>query len=74
MNNLRNYYAAERRREESSKVSGSGTESLYISNWTFSQSLQFLRDNYTSRRIVSNITEEEDGEISQSTYKVSNPH
>ena len=44
LNKLRNYYGAERRKEEYSKVSGSGTDSVYTSSWRFYGSLHFLRN------------------------------
>ena len=67
---LRNYYGAERRKEEKSKVSGSGTDSLYVSSWRFYESLHFLKDNLTPRATVSNI----DGEYDEdAVYKISNP-
>ena len=42
-------------REEGSKVSRSGTDSLYISSWRFYASLHFLKDTLTPRATVSNI-------------------
>ena len=67
---LRNYYGAERRKEEKSKVSGSGTDSLYVSSWRFYESLHFLKDTLTPRATVSNI----DGEYDEdAVYKISNP-
>ena len=70
LSKLRNYYGAERRKEESSKVSGSGTDSVYNSSWRFFANLQFLKDTLTPRTTVSNIKEEieEDG-----VYQINNP-
>ena len=69
LSKLRNYYGAERRKEESSKVSGSGTDSVYTSSWRFYASLHFLKDNLTPRTTVNNIEEElEDG-----VYQINNP-
>ena len=68
LSKLRNYYGAERRKEESSKVSGSGTDSVYTSSWRFYASLHFLKDKLTPRTIVNNIEEElEDG-----VYQINN--
>ena len=41
--NFRNYYAAELRKSTASKTSGSGTDTVYTSNWKFFKSLNFLR-------------------------------
>ena len=46
IHSLRNYYFAERHKEEAaSKKSGSGRDDLYISKWLFFQPLSFLRNN-----------------------------
>lgn len=71
LNKLRNYYGAERRKEESSKVSGSGTNSVYTSSWRFYESLHFLRDNLIPRSTTSNIDENEDRE--DGAYTTNNP-
>ena len=70
---LRNYYGAEKRKEENSKVTGSGTDSLYISSWKFYSSLHFLRDSLTPRATVSNLDEESEPDTDTSIYLVSNP-
>ena len=67
---LRNYYGAEHRKEENSKVSGSGTDSLYVSSWRFYESLHFLKYTQTPRATVSNI----DGEYDEdAVYQIKNP-
>ena len=67
---LRNYYGAEHRKEENSKVSGSGTDSLYVSSWRFYESLHFLKYTQTPRATVSNI----DGEYDEdAVYQINNP-
>ena len=53
---LRNYYGAERRKEESSKVSGSGTDSIYTSSWRFYATLHFLKDILTPRSSTNFLT------------------
>ena len=69
LSKLRNYYGAERRKEDSSKVSGSGSDSVYTSSWRFYASPHFLKDNLTPRTTVNNIEEElEDG-----VYQINNP-
>ena len=46
IHSLRNYYSAERRKEEAaSKRSGFGRDDLYTSKWLFFQPLSFLRNN-----------------------------
>ena len=55
---LRNYYGAERHKEENSKVSGSETDSLYVSSWRFYESLHFLKDTLTPRATVNNTDRE----------------
>ena len=67
---LRNYYGAERRKEENSKVSGSGIDSLYVSSWWLYKSLHFLQDTLTPRATVSNIDREYDEDA---VYQISNP-
>ena len=50
IHSLRNYYSAERRKEEAaSKKSGSGRDDLYKSKWLFFQPLSFLRNNLILR-------------------------
>ena len=67
---MRNYYGAERRKEENSKVSGSGTDSFYVSSLRFYESFHFLKDTLTPRATVSNI----DGEYDEGTvYQINNP-
>ena len=68
---LRNYYGAERRKEENSKVVGSGTDSLYVSSRRFYESLiHYLNDTLTPRATVSNI----DGEYDEdAVYQINNP-
>ena len=66
---LRNYYGAERRKEESSKVSGKGTDSVYTSSWRFYESLHFLKDNLTPRPSTNNIDEG----IEYGVYQIDNP-
>ena len=56
MINLRNYYAAERRKNEASKKSGLATDSVYVSRWKFYNPLEFLQDNFISRRTASKLT------------------
>ena len=63
---LRNYYSAEHRKEENSKVSGSGTDSLYVSSWRFYESLHYLKVTLTPPETVSNIDGEYDeGDVYQ---------
>ena len=67
---LHNYYSAERRKEENSKVSASGTDSLYVSSWRFYESLHFLKDTLTPLATVRNI----DGEYDEdAVYQINNP-
>ena len=40
-------YMKEKRREETSKVSGAGTNQVYISNWKYFNELKFLNINST---------------------------
>ena len=69
LSKLRNYYGAERRKEENSKVSGSGTDSVYTSSWQFYASLHFFKDNLTPCTTVNNIEEELKDEV----YQINNP-
>ena len=57
---LRNYYDAQRGKEENFKVSGSGTDSLYVSSWRFYKSLHYLKVTLTPPETVSNIDGEYD--------------
>ena len=59
MNNLRNYYAAEKRKERK----GAANDVSYQSNWKFYDHLKFLEDNYRPRAtsVGDNVVEE--GEI-----------
>ena len=66
---LRNYYGAERRKEESAKVSGTGTDSLYISSWRFYENLHFLKDTLTPRPTVSNL---DGGDDEDNIYQINN--
>ena len=52
------------------KVSGSGTDSLYVSSWRFYESFNFLKDTLTPRATVSNINGEYDEDA---VYQISNP-
>lgn len=70
---LRNYYGAERRKEESSKVSGSSTDSLYTSSWRFYTNLHFLKDNLTPRPTTNNIETSIEEETEDGVYQISNP-
>ncbi len=72
INNLRNYYAAERRKTESSQRSGAGTDNLYKSSRKFFAQLQFLQDGFTPRQTVSNLDDRTDAE-EPFTYYVTNP-
>jgi len=59
MNNLRNYYAAEKRKERKGAIN----DISYQSNWKFYSHLKFLEDNYRPR---ANLVEDhvvEEGEI-----------
>ena len=50
IHSLRNYYSAERRKEEAAtKKSDPGQDDLYISKWLFFQPLLFLRNNLIPR-------------------------
>ena len=52
---LRNYYSAERRKEEAAaRKSGSGRDDLYQSKWQFYRHLVFLKDTFTPRNTESN--------------------
>ena len=56
IHSLRNYYSAERRKEEAaSKKSGSGQDDLYTSKWLFFQPLSFLRNNVIPRVTETNL-------------------
>ena len=52
------------------KVSGSGTDSLYVSSWRFYENFNFLKDTLTPRATVSNINGEYDEDA---VYQISNP-
>ena len=67
---LRNYYGAERRKEENPKVNGSEADSLYVSSWRFYESLHFLKGTFTPRATVSNIDREYD---ENAVYQVNKP-
>jgi len=56
MINLRNYYAAERRKNEAAKKSGLAADSVYVSRWKFYNPLEFLQDNFISRRAANKLT------------------
>eukprot|EP00794_Sanderia_malayensis_P011516 gene11516-biopygen9186 len=58
--NLRNYYAAERRKIEASQKSGAGTANVYISSWKFYAQLQFLQDALIPRDTASSIDSREE--------------
>ena len=69
MSKLRNYYGAERRKEERSKVSGSGTDAVYTSSWRFYAPLRFLKDNLTPRSTTNNLEHDEESIV----YPMNNP-
>ena len=52
------------------KVSGSGTDSLYVSSWRFYESFNFLKDTLTPRATASNINGEYDEDA---VYQINNP-
>ena len=56
IHSLRNYYSAERRKEEAAtKKSDPGQDDLYISKWLFFQPLSFLRNNLIPRVTETNL-------------------
>ena len=60
IHSLRNYYSAERRKEEAaSKKSGSGQDDLYTSKWLFFQPLSFLRNNVIPRPVFRKMSIQE---------------
>ena len=61
LTDLKNYYGGQRRRIESSKSSGAGTDELFVSPWKFYESLEFLSDAFTPRKTKNNTNEEDDG-------------
>ena len=65
---LRTYYGKESGKEKASKVSGTGTEKVYVSKWPLYTSLHFLKDNITPRKTSSTMSplEAEDGVDCQS--------
>ena len=46
---------------ESSKSSSAGADKVYVSPWKFYESLEFLSDAFTPRKIKSNTNEKDDG-------------
>ena len=56
--------------EESSKVSGSGTDSLCISSWRFYASFHSLKNTLTPRTSASNIDENNNED---DLYQINNP-
>eukprot|EP00794_Sanderia_malayensis_P002890 gene2890-biopygen2377 len=75
MKSLRSYFGAERRKTESSRRSGTGTDNVYISAWKFYSYLEFLQDGLTPRETVSNIETEVPAEVPNEscTYEVNRP-
>ena len=80
--NLRNYYAAERRKIESSRKSGGIAESGYKSSWKFFHPLQFLQDNSIPRENAGNLNDSfamlcqqplSSASSTSSTYSANNP-
>lgn len=56
LNSLRTYYNKEKRKVEASKKSGAATEELYVSKWTYYDTLdQFLQNQALPRKSVSNM-------------------
>lgn len=56
LNSLRTYYNKEKRKVQASKKSGTGTEELYISKWTYYDALdEFLKHQVLPRKTVSNM-------------------
>ena len=55
MGSLRTYYGKEVGKERGSKTSGAGAKQVYISKWPYFKALDFLRDNITPRKTVSNL-------------------
>jgi len=68
MNNLRNYYSAEKRKEKKSLDS----ELPFKSNWKFYDELCFLDENYKPRANSTSI-ERTDDEFEESVFVDSNP-
>ena len=60
LTDLKNYYGCQRRLIESSKSSRAGTDEVYVSQWKFYESLQFLNDVFTPRKTKSNADDEDD--------------
>ena len=60
LTDLKNYYGCQRRLIESSKSSRVGTDEVYVSQWKFYESLQFLNDAFTPRKTKSNADDEDD--------------
>ena len=54
---LRSCFGAEKRKEKTSKASGAGTDSVYVSNWRFLHELDFLNDNLVPRKSFSNLND-----------------
>eukprot|EP00795_Rhopilema_esculentum_P006375 gene6375-11811_t len=80
--NLRNYYAAERRKIESSRKSGGIAESEYKSSWKFFHPLHFLQDNSIPRENAGNLNDSfvmlcqqpfSSASSTSSTYSANNP-
>ena len=46
---------------ESSKSSSAGADKVYVSPWKFYESLEFLSDAFTPRKIKSNTNDKDDG-------------
>ena len=55
MGGLRTYFNVQRNKVESSKQTGSSTDTVYKPKWQFYECLQFLMDMVTLRRTTSNL-------------------
>ena len=55
LTSLRSYHSGQRGKERASKSRGSGTFDVFASSWKFMKDLNFLEDNYISRKTESNL-------------------
>ena len=55
MGSLCVYYSVQKNKVDSSKGTGSSTDSVYKPHWKFYEDIEFLRDMVTPRRTYSNI-------------------
>eukprot|EP00794_Sanderia_malayensis_P006397 gene6397-7131_t len=58
LSSLRGYFVAEENKNNQSRVSGAGTDVVYLSGWQFFDSLSFLADNIAPRRTESNLNKQ----------------